>query len=102
VKVPFGHLARVRYASWVLFSLSLAAVIAAIVLEWIFAFRMAREVALYASGALRDRSANARHFGRLAGSVVGFVLWLPLLIFNALVFRTPWPVTRGRMEPRRI
>jgi hypothetical protein len=93
---------RVRYTSWVLFSLALAAVIAVLVLEWMFAFRMAREVALYASGALRDRSANARHFGQLAGFVVGFALWLPLLIFNALVFRTPWPVTGGRLKPRRI
>jgi len=86
----------------VLFALSLAAVITMIVLEWVFAVRMARELALYASGALRDRSANARHSGQLAGFVVGFALWLPLLIFNALVFRTPWPVTHGRMVPRRI
>jgi hypothetical protein len=86
----------------VLDALPLLAFVAVILLEWKFALRMGREVSLYASGALENRSERARTAGQAAGYILGFALWLPLLLFNVAVFRTAWPVTGRRLVPRRF
>jgi hypothetical protein len=67
-----------------------------------FGVRMAVEVGRYANGALAHRSSRVQTIGWLVGLSLGWSLWLPLMIFNWLVFKTPYPVTNLRLQPRRI
>ena len=77
----------------------------ALAVAWLsfrFGVRMAVEVGRYAKGALANRSNHMQSVGWLVGLVVGWWLWLPLMIFNWLAFKTPYPVTNRRLRPRQL
>ncbi|HET6910990.1 MAG TPA: hypothetical protein VFH54_16790 [Mycobacteriales bacterium] len=52
--------------------------------------------------ALALRPQSVRNTGSAVGVVLGWGLWLPLTIFNVLAFKTPYPVTRGGLQARKL
>ena len=77
----------------------------ALAVAWLsfrFGVRMAVEVGRYAQGALANRSNHVQSVGWLVGLTIGWCFWLPLMIFNWLAFKTPYPVTSRRLQPRRL
>ena len=83
------------------FAVFLVAAVVLVWLNWRFGLRMGFEVGRYVTGALTLRSNKVQNLGWIAGFLVGCSLWLPLMIFNALAFKTPYPVTKRRLTPRR-
>lgn len=77
-------------------------VLALVWLNFRYGIRMAIEVGRYANGALAHRSSQVQSVGWLIGLALGWSLWLPSMIFNWVVFKTPYPVTALRLQPRRI
>lgn len=85
-----------------LFSLSLVLILGLMVLQLTLAIRMGREVSVYAVGALAEKTPGIRVAGQVIGFLIGYLLWLPLMLFSLAAFRSSRPVTRGGLVPRRL
>jgi hypothetical protein len=86
----------------VLLVLWLLGVVAFLCLSWTMGFRIGREVAQYMTDALALRPQRVRAVGAVLGFAFGWGMWLPLTIFNVLVFKTPYPVTGRGLRARRL
>jgi hypothetical protein len=84
------------------FALFLLLALAVVWLNLQYGVRMAVEVGRYATSALADRSTSVQSVGWFVGLAMGWSLWPALMIFNWLAFKTPYPVTQRRLQPRRF